>query len=159
MLKVLLFTIFTVGFVSARLESKKIPIKEDDSPTEKKIIRPWQYCEGCKETVKLYANVTSRRLEKMQRSGVSAFSAVEAHELADLICDDNYLTSFQPFVKYSCIKIMDEHGLKLMKIFEGSFTKDLVTNKAEIFEKKRKVHLLTFVLHIVQYTVKMPPKK
>lgn len=103
-------------------------------------ILSWQYCFGCKETVTLYSKLAAQELERMRKSGEKSSSLLEANRLAENMCDHpaiNY--KYQPFVKFSCIKLLNEHQKDFMEAFAGHATMVSFQNKADMFHRKRKV--------------------
>jgi hypothetical protein len=112
-----------------------------ESPTKKEnvTISKWDYCQGCKEIVQLYALVSSEKLSSMQKRGVEAHQSVEANDIATEICDNHYYKKYQSSMKYSCVKILDENRQSFLTHFQGSTTSSSLLNKADIFMKKKNV--------------------
>ena len=82
-------------------------------------IKPREYCYGCMSTVNLYSTLTSSWLSDMQAKRVASGEKVEANDIAKLMCDDSALTPYKNYIKYSCIKIMDENRNDFLRHFEG----------------------------------------
>ena len=144
-MRLLYFLVLSV-FVIALAVKRKVTGKKGDETIENDppannsaTITKWQYCEGCKETVNLFSMVSAAELAKMQKEGKLAKSVLEVQNLVTLICDNEYLTKFQPFIKYSCMKIMDEFRLPFLKQFEGSMSSTMMTQKLDIFERKKNI--------------------
>ena len=119
--------------------------KKDESTTQKEnvTISKWEYCQGCKETVQLFATVSSDTLMSMQKTGVEAHQTVEANKLATEICyNKNFNKQFQKSIKYSCIKILNDHSQTFLQSFTGSATASSILNKADLFLKKKQVFYL-----------------
>ncbi len=102
-------------------------------------ITKWEYCEGCKETVSLFSQVSAAELNKMQKDGKSAKSVLAVQDLVAGICDHKSLNQFNRFIQLTCIKIMEEHQLPFLKQFEGSVSSTSVTHNSVVLEQKRKV--------------------
>ncbi len=98
-------------------------------------ITSWQYCHGCKETVLYYLQKIYHNLQGMERAGKPSMSFVDANKLVELICDEAYFDHFQPFVKLSCIKILNEGKEQFLKHFAGGSSVQTVLNKAETFRR------------------------
>ena len=133
-------------FLSLMLWMSVIVAKQDtpkiQSTNQEKVnvsISKWEYCEGCKETVNLYTRVLSNKLLSMHNGGVKAHSELIAEDLVNGICDSEDLVKYKDFVKYSCIKIMDNHNSVFLKQFEGTSSPTNVLNKALVFERKKHV--------------------
>ncbi|RYG95662.1 hypothetical protein EON65_55640 [archaeon] len=107
---------------------------------EKVSIVSWQYCFGCKQTVSLYSRLASAELQKMQRQGKPVSSILDAGSIVSNMCDNaEWSKIYQPFVHYSCVKIMTENTTQFLNHFAGSTTVDTFTNKADMYHRKRKV--------------------
>jgi len=110
-------------------------IEAEDSVT----IRPWQYCEGCKHAVYLYSTVSAAELQRMYKAKVPNRSQMEAGDLAEGLCDNVYYSDFQPFLRWSCIKIMHENRVKFLEEFAGEATLANRLSNAENFRRKRHI--------------------
>mmetsp|Transcript_34429 Transcript_34429/g.50042 ORF Transcript_34429/g.50042 Transcript_34429/m.50042 type:complete len:277 (+) Transcript_34429:39-869(+) len=102
-------------------------------------ISKWEFCEGCKETVNLYARVSSSRLQEMQSKGIIANSVLESQNLLDGICDHEYIMKYNEFVKFSCIKILEDFGIPFLKHFDGKSSAASVIQKAETYNRKKAI--------------------
>ncbi len=112
---------------------------EDTEPVATAKITPWEYCEGCKETVNLFADVSAKALQQMQKDGEGGEGMLEIQKLISLLCDNPQLDKFNPFVKYSCMKIMDEKRLPFLTSFEGSASAATATQKGVVYERRKSV--------------------
>eukprot|EP01038_Epipyxis_sp_PR26KG_P004057 gene4057-5800_t len=115
------------------VRSEEVP----NIPTEK--ITKWEYCQGCKELVNMYAMLSSSELNRMQQEGKKQSSILEANDLVAGICDRKEFEKFLPFMKYACIKIMEEYRIKFLEYFKGSTTASSMLNKADTFHKKKNI--------------------
>ena len=88
---------------------------------EEVTIKARDYCYGCMSTVNLYSTLTSNRLRDMQTNRVASGEKVEANDIAKLMCDDQSLVPYKTYIKYSCIKIMDEYRNEFLRYFEGDY--------------------------------------
>lgn len=105
-------------------------------------ITQWQFCFGCKQSVALYTKRASEEISRMQRSKVKSSSVLEANGLVEKICDHpDILYRFQPFVRYSCIKLFTDHQNAFLSAFAGKASLLSMESRAEMFERKRKVRL------------------
>jgi hypothetical protein len=75
----------------------------------------------------------------MQRKGISAESVLESQNLLDGICDNEQIMKFNEFVKFSCIKLLDDFGIPFLKHFEGKSSAASVLQKAETYNRKKAV--------------------
>ena len=105
-------------------------------PIESVTIKSWEFCEGCKETVNLFSRVFAQELSHMNKKGVAPFSAFEAGNIVNLICDNAYFEQYVPSIKYSCINLMEKHRVEILEHFTGNASAVTVANKAQVFEKK-----------------------
>ncbi len=110
-----------------------------DIAPENATIKSWEYCEGCKETVNLFSKKFAAALHTMHTSGVRAFSQFEASSVVNLICDDKHFTQFIPSLRYSCIKIMNDHSTAFLTQFQGNASSVTIANKGEVFKRKKQV--------------------
>lgn len=117
----------------------RVVMAQEDGENGKIVIRPWQYCEGCKHTVQLYTMLTKDKLKNMQSRAVPSKTTVEANEVAQGICDHVSFFSMQPFMRYSCMKIMDEASQNFLEEFTGHLTVSDLQSKADSFKRKRRV--------------------
>jgi hypothetical protein len=117
-----------------------------EPPPRNETIRPWQYCIGCKQTVHHYLQLTAQRLDNMQKKSKPAQTVVEGNELSFRMCDDVYFRQFQPFVEYSCIKLMNDGAKTFLEEFTGAFTSKTILDKTENFQRKRHVRVLLIAL-------------
>lgn len=120
---------------STSTTSPTSPADSQDNVT----ITSWQYCAGCKRTVDLYSKLTAEMLDRMQKAGTQSYSKLDAVELSNGLCDHAYFNTYQPFVHWSCVKIMSEHKIDFLSEFKGNVTAANLLNKADIFKRKRKV--------------------
>lgn len=131
----ILYRLIILSF--SALFSVQAKIKDDN--VQSASISKWEYCEGCKETVNLYARKIAARLRAMHDSGLQVNSPLEAADLVEGICDDTHLLKYRDFMKFSCMKIMDEHRAKFLKRFEGKSSGSTPLQKADLYQKKKAV--------------------
>jgi hypothetical protein len=112
---------------------------EGDSSKETVSITKWQFCLSCKETVNLYVKLASDEIQSMQKSGKPALSSLEANQLAHFICDHSSFNNFQPWMKFGCMKLMEDHSIDFLQQFAGYVTINDIINKAENYGRKRRV--------------------
>ena len=106
-------------------------------------ITAWQYCQGCKITVDLYAHVAAKELKLLDKLPKNEKKVLDAAKVVDYLCDNSQLHSFRNFAKYSCIKVLDDDTrVKFLEEFAGSTSIPSLLNKKGIYEKKKKVTLL-----------------
>lgn len=109
------------------------------SEPESVTIKSWEFCEGCKQTVNLFSRIFAQELSDMNKKGVAPFSAFEAGNIINLVCDNSYFEQFVPSVKYSCINLMDKHRVQILEHFTGNASAVTVANKAQVFERKKHI--------------------
>lgn len=102
-------------------------------------ISPWQYCFGCKETVVLYTKRTNDALIKMQKAGKPSSTMLEANSLVEGMCDSPDLSRYQPFVRWSCVKLMNEYQTKFLEKFAGEASVTNINNLSSLFKRKRQI--------------------
>lgn len=102
-------------------------------------ITAYEYCSGCIYTVESYATLTAEAFEKMQTQNVDAGEAVNGNDLANLMCDDPFFSDFKNYVKYSCIKILDERREQFLNGFAGTGSVDSVVSKKKVYERTRNI--------------------
>lgn len=86
---------------------------------EKKVVKLGraEYCWGCQYTVQAMANLTETYFRKVQDLGEQP--TAQASEIAERMCDSKYFDRFLPFIRYSCMKILDDHSADFLLQFEG----------------------------------------
>lgn len=102
-------------------------------------ITKWQYCLSCKETINLYVKLATEEISNMQKKGRPAMSTLEANQLAHFICDHKSFEPMQPWMKYGCMKLMEDHYLTFLEHFAGQVSVNDIMNKAENYRRKRRV--------------------
>jgi hypothetical protein len=109
-------------------------------PAPNVTITAWQYCEGCKLTVDIYAQVTAKQLKLLDKLPKGEKKVLDAAKVVENLCDNQLFESYGDFGKYSCMKVLEEeHRIKFLEEFAGSTTITSMLNKKGIFEKKQKV--------------------
>jgi hypothetical protein len=122
-----------------------------DGKTDTATITKWQFCFGCKETVFLYLQKMYDALNAMEKTGKPPSSVLDANKISELICDDEYFKNFQPFVKFSCIKLLSDGKEKFLDNFAGATSVQTALNKAENFKRKENVCKLRYQKCAVPY--------
>jgi len=103
------------------------------------IISQEQYCEGCQLTVEAYSLLIAKEIKRLLTFTHKADVVVDIVEVLDNTCGDEMLTVHKDFVKYSCMKMVDEVGEKLLEEFSGPLTMFSLTDIATIMKRERKV--------------------
>lgn len=117
-----------------------VVVGEDEShKTETVTIHPWQYCQGCKYTVELYAKVAADRLKQQKKIGGPA--AMAGEEILETLCEDPAFFNMQSYMRWGCMKLLGEHMNEFLAEFAGQFTATDLMNKADNFKRARKVSL------------------
>lgn len=111
--------------------------KEDSDKPDTVQIRPWQYCQGCKYTVELYAKVAADRLKQQKKAGGPA--AMAGEEILESLCEDSAFFNLQPYMRWSCMKLLGENMNEFLEEFAGQFTATDLINKADNFKRARRV--------------------
>lgn len=114
-MKLVTLTIFLLFWSHGSIAKKNKKVE----PSEAVNITAWQYCEGCKLSVKLFADNSRNEMDRMQRKGIQAGSSIPADKLIEGICDKKEFDSYDMFIKYSCVKIFNDHREDFLKSFEG----------------------------------------
>jgi hypothetical protein len=134
----LIFVVIQFLFLSG--SAKKKPSskpKEDESDTV--TIRPWQYCQGCKHTVQLYAILSAKEMARMKKKGIPSKSQMDSVSIANGMCEHDNFYSFKPFVRWSCVKIIQESSQMLLQAFLGNQSASDMIGKHENFKRKQQV--------------------
>ena len=112
----------------------------DEVATAKEVqVKAWEYCEGCKATVELYAILSSDRLKQMQKSGVAQGEVMEAQTLLEGICDNPHFNKYASFIKYSCIKVLEDFRLPFLESFVGKADASSATVLNTVYSRKKEV--------------------
>lgn len=111
--------------------------QEESDKAETVSIHPWQYCQGCKYTVELYAKVAADRLKQQKKAGGPA--AMAGEEILGTLCEDPAFFNMQSYMRWSCMKLLGEHMDEFLAEFAGQFTATDLMNKADNFKRARRV--------------------
>ena len=123
-------------------ESKKA--KHNRKPkTENQTLTPWEYCEGCKVTVDLYANLALQGMQDMQKNGIKDGEVFAAEKVVEGMCDNvHFNEQFIPAMKWGCIKVTSENLTKFLDPWAGSASAATMGTKSNVFDIKKEVSLL-----------------
>lgn len=83
--------------------------------------------------------MSSQAFKKMQTDKIDAGEGIEAADIANLMCDHSYFDQFKPFVRHSCVKILEEFRMPFLKAFEGRSSAELVMAKGALYDRVRQV--------------------
>lgn len=108
-------------------------------PREKVTITQWQFCLSCKKTVELYQKLTKETILSYQKLAKPARSQMEGTNVANRLCQDKEYDKFEPYVRYGCMKLMNDHRNEFLKEFAGFVGIPQLNNRAEGFSKKRHI--------------------
>ena len=140
--------LFSVLLVLVLIEAKKKSKTRKDQQVKDNIpvvnITKWQYCEGCLKTVDLYSTVVAEEHRKLQSTGEPAGSTLQVKSgNYDDACKSKTLEKYEPFIRYSCMKIFDDHNLRVefLKGFEGSSSVNTAVARGDIFNRKKEVSM------------------
>lgn len=75
----------------------------------------------------------------MQSRNVKSGEVVNGYDIANYMCDTPFFADFKNYVKFSCIKILDEHRDSFLNEFVGSGSVDLVVSKSKNYERARNI--------------------
>lgn len=107
---------------------------------ETQTITPSEYCEGCKQTVDLYARLSASKLAEMQTNHVASGEVLDAQVVMEGMCDNvEFNSRFKAPIKYSCIKITQENATKFLEHWTGSSSSTSMIAKSDIFDRKKEV--------------------
>lgn len=103
-------------------------------------ITSWQYCQGCKTTVEIYAKVAAKELKKLDSLPKGQEKVLDAAKVVDHLCDNELFRPYGNFASFSCIKVLDgENRVQFLQEFAGSTTIESMLNKKNLVERKKKV--------------------
>jgi hypothetical protein len=105
-------------------------------------ITKWQYCEGCKLTAILYTEVLGKEMDKMQKLKITGGTTVDAFKLAKNLCDNDYFSVYQDYIKYSCIRILNQYAQPFIEAFVGSGSRSIMHESSERYERTKTVTFL-----------------
>lgn len=128
--------IFIIILLIINVLSKKV---KKDKEKESVSISKSEYCQGCIETVNVYANRLVKGLQKYEANSVMQGSVFAAESVIKNICDDDHFDIINPSLKYSCIKIINDNSTSFMRNFEGKLDKNFNQIKGMMFDLKKKV--------------------
>lgn len=112
---------------------------DGENALEKVTILEWQYCEACKLTVDLYGELFFEQMSQFYKKGPKPDSMVNSSEIVSGMCDNPFFDQFQPFVKYGCIKTVEDSGVKFLQQFSGFANTLDVINKASSHRRRKEV--------------------
>jgi hypothetical protein len=126
-----------------------VAVQEESDKAETVSIHPWQYCQGCKYTVELYAKVAADRLKQQKKAGGPA--AMAGEEILGTLCEDPAFFNMQSYMRWSCMKVLGDNMNEFLAEFAGQFTATDLMNKADNFKRARRVskpHVLMKVISV-----------
>jgi len=115
--------------------------KEKEKELEKVTINKSDYCQGCIETVNVYANRLVNGLVKYESNSIVEGTLFAAESIIDKICDDEHFDTISISLKHACIKIISDNSTSFMQNFEGKLDKNFNKVKGIMFDLKKKVCL------------------
>lgn len=133
-MKLAIFAVFLLFWSHGSNAKKKSKKVEPEAVN----ITAWQYCEGCKLSVKLFADNSRNEMDRMQRRGIQAGSSIPADSLIEGICDKKEFDSYEMFIRYSCVKIFNDNRENFLKSFEGLSSANDYSGSA-LFRHKKNV--------------------
>lgn len=131
-----------------------VAVQEESDKAETVSIHPWQYCQGCKYTVELYAKVAADRLKQQKKAGGPA--AMAGEEILGTLCEDPAFFNMQSYMRWSCMKVLGDNMNEFLAEFAGQFTATDLMNKADNFKRARRVskpHVLMKASIVIQTTI------
>ena len=136
-LLILILTNFGRLINSSKAKKNKNKNIKDTQPTIN--ITKWQYCEGCKLTAILYTEVLGKEMDKMQKLKITGGTKVDAFKLAKNLCDNDYFNVYQDYIKYSCIRILNQYAQPFIEAFVGSGSRSIMHESSERYERTKTV--------------------
>jgi len=130
-----------VVIVLLSFPSHVISMTEDMIPVEpeKVTILEWQYCQSCKLTVELYGQLFYEQMNKMYQRGPKPDNMLNSSEIVSKMCDNPFFDQFQPFVRYGCIKTIEDAGIKFLQQYSGQANALDIINKAAGYRRRKEV--------------------
>lgn len=150
----LMIVLSTIAFFSVLWILTVSPILGEETNIEKDsrpsvTISKDQFCSGCLFTVQAYAEVSADTLANMQNNKIPAgnilngmqsclvyiyfttnlFDIFIAYETAVSICENEKFSMYNSYLKYSCMKILEESQEAFLTEFEGDVSLDSVLSK------------------------------
>ena len=111
----------------------------DSSDKHSVTIQKWQYCAGCKATVEIFGIATGHKMQELQQSKAPPGTSVDVDEIAENICASHMFDPYQDFVRYSCVKLLNENKYQFLSSFEGEATAVYGMMKGETYKKTKEV--------------------
>jgi hypothetical protein len=144
--------IFLIGYlpgctVAKSKKNRKNASKSDDeilsNEAKNVTITSWQFCEGCKLTIDVYAERITNEMKKMIKSGKPSGSELVANNVVDGLCESDNFAKYNDFVKWSCTKIFEEFRVPFLEAFQGTLSQFSTITKADIYDKRMEVRITT----------------
>jgi hypothetical protein len=110
-----------------------------ETTTDQVSISEWEYCEGCILTVDAYSKISNAKLKEMQQKGQPSNEVIDVGVIMKNMCDNEYFYKYKDFVKYSCIKMLNENSTSFAEPFAGSYDLNSANVKSYMFEKTKEV--------------------
>jgi hypothetical protein len=118
-------------------KGKAVPKMENQSVT------PWEYCEGCKVTVDLYAELAVQEMRQMQMFGVKEGEVFAAEKIIHNMCDNaDFNARHIPAMKFSCIKITSDNLTDFLDPWQGAASAATMGSKGVVFDIKQEVRFV-----------------
>jgi hypothetical protein len=130
-------------------KGKAVPKMENQSVT------PWEYCEGCKVTVDLYAELALQEMRQMQMFGVKEGEVFAAEKIIHNMCDNaDFNARHIPAMKFSCIKVTGDNLTDFLDPWQGAASAATMGSKGVVFDIKQEVRMVVWLRSkVVMYEI------
>lgn len=134
----LLNLLFLLGQDSA-LPPTPIPSTPSSSTNQITLLK-WQYCASCKGTIELFTTLATNKIIEMQNNGIASGEELDVAPLVNNLCDLKYFDRYAPFMRYGCIKLLNDHTKEFLNTFAGDIAStQFSVSKGNIFSKTKEI--------------------
>lgn len=84
--------------------------------------------------------IATREIVKMQESGRPVGDDLDISPIVNEVCFHQHITQYQPFVRYACEKLMQDHRMDFLDTFEGTdASSSFSIVKGNVYHKTKEV--------------------
>jgi hypothetical protein len=116
--------------------------QSSESPSKQVTLSKWQYCAGCKGAVEILTTLATNKIVEMEKSGNPSGGELDITPLVENLCDLSYYDRYDPFMRYGCLKLLQDHQQEFLSIFDGDVASvQFSVSKVNIYSKTKEICL------------------
>jgi hypothetical protein len=90
--------------------------------------------------IEIFSTLATNKIIEMQTKGLAVGEELDVAPLINSICDLEYFNRYAPFMRYGCMKLLEDHRVEFLKAWEGDIAStQFSTSKGNIFSKSKDI--------------------